>query len=150
MIHGFDFVFKFSLTLLSKYERFLKNTIKSETKNLGVGNSVDALIVVGNSARLKLFLKLEKIPIEKMIRKAISKPTYKALRRIDFIKQAENLEKNHLERLSRLRQSKMILRNKEAPFTSLEASDLFYAMDSLNKDFILREEFLKIVTQKLR
>ncbi len=79
MINGFFFVHKFALTLLSRNERFLRNNIKNETKNLKIGATVDALVVSGNAARTKLLRRNEKLPIDNLIKKALNKPKYVAL-----------------------------------------------------------------------
>ncbi|CAG9313000.1 TBC1D2_1 [Blepharisma stoltei] len=150
LIHGFEFVLKLALTLLSKYEKFLRNTIKAETKAISLENSVDSLLVAGNLTRMKLMQKFEKLPIEKMIKKAIVKSTYKILKRDELLGQAENLEKNHLERLYRLRQSKMILRNRGLIFSFNEALDIYQSFDQLNKEFVTREEFVKIAKMRLQ
>ncbi|CAG9317037.1 TBC1D2_2 [Blepharisma stoltei] len=148
LIHGFEFAIKFALTILSKYEKFLRTTVKAETKAIGLDASVDTLTVAGNLTRIKLMQKLEKMPIEKMIKKAIAKSTYRIHKRNELITQAENLEKLHLERLYRLRQSKILLRNRGLGFSFTELLDIFHSFDQLNKEFVSREEFLSIL--KLR
>jgi hypothetical protein len=103
-IYGFEAAHKFALAILSKNERLLKNTIKAETKALGIGNTVDALIISGNQAKAKLLTKVEKLPIEKMLKKAISKRTYQNLSRDDFYEQARRIEQDYVSRIHELQQ----------------------------------------------
>ncbi|CAG9310827.1 unnamed protein product [Blepharisma stoltei] len=150
LIHGFEFVHKFGLTILSKNERFFKNNIKQEAKVLNMGTTVDSLISSGNAARNRLLRKVEKIPVEKMIKKAIYKPTYRAVKRSEILPKAEELEKNHLEPLIRLRQSKEFLRSKGNSFTYKDAKEIFNLLQSLeNGGKISRSLFLTMVTKNL-
>lgn len=118
-IFGFDFAHKFALVLLSKYERVFRNHIKEEIAALNQGSSVDALIVAGNAAILKLLKRTDKIPLEKLIRKAVAKPNYAVLSREQFQQEAENLEKENDERVIRLRTSTTFFREKETDFAGL-------------------------------
>lgn len=127
-IHGFDFVHKLGLALLSKYERFLRNTIKQETAGLKQGNSVDALITAGNTARLKLVKRCEKQQVEKLIKKAVAKPSYTAISRNQYFTQALSLENSLKERLTRLRISKSLFREQE-----VTVEDLRRLFEELNR-----------------
>lgn len=107
LIYGFEFAHKFALSLLSKNENFLKNSIKQEVKSISVGLSLDALTLAGSLTSSKLFKKNDKIPVEVLIKKALTKPTYLGLKREDLPKITENISrvsvirdlKNHLETL---------------------------------------------------
>jgi Ca2+-binding EF-hand superfamily protein len=127
-IYGFEFIHKLGLTLLSKYQRLLRNTIKQETASLKQGNSVDALMTAGNLARLKLVKRCEKQPIEKMLKKALNKASYTAITRIQYYAQAVSLESNLKERLTRLRISKSLFREQE-----MTIEDLRRLFDELNR-----------------
>ena len=127
-ILGFEFVHKLGLTLLSRYERFLRNTIKQETAGLKQGNSVDALLTAGNVARLKLVKRCEKQQIEKMLKKALAKPSYAAVSRSQYYRQAVSLENSLKERLSRLRISKALFREQE-----ITVEDLRRLFEELNR-----------------
>ena len=91
LITGFEFAHKFGLALLSKYENFFRNSVKQEIKSLELGVNIDALILAGNISINKLLKKIDKISIETLIKKAGSKPTYKALRRSEFLPLTESL-----------------------------------------------------------
>ena len=85
LVNGFEFAHKFGLALLSKNENYFRNSIKQEIKTLGLGVNIDALILAGNISINKLLKKIDKISIETLIKKAGTKPTYTALKRMDFI-----------------------------------------------------------------
>ena len=148
-IFGFEFITKFSLTLLSKNETFIKNTIKQETKALGLGISVDSLIIAGTLTRLKLLRKLEKLPIEKLIKKSMTKSSYSSLKRTDLLPKATLLEQDNLSRLIRLRQSHSLLRSKSFPYSS--ALGLINTMFSISsQDQISRGLFISITSKELQ
>ena len=145
-IHGFEFVQKIALALLSRYERFVRNTVKQETKALNMGNSVDVLITAGNLARLKLVKKYEKQQIEKMIKKALMKQSYTAVSRNQFYSQAVEMESNLKERLSRLRISKSLFREIALSFEDLR--NLFTELHRLSLNHLIsRRLFLTTITK---
>lgn len=147
-IHGFEFILKFALILLSKHENFIKNSIKEETKNIGLGISVDSLIIAGNLARIKLFRKLERLPIEKLIKKAVTKNTYVALKRSSYLAGAIDLEKENLSRLIRLRQSKSLIAVKGLAYSSTYS--LIKTMASIStQDQISRGLFGSIMSKEV-
>ena len=79
LIHGFEFIQLFALSLLSHYERFFRNSLKNEVKSAKVSKSLDLLKVSGNVAKNKLIKKFEKVPVEKLIKKCLSKSSYTSL-----------------------------------------------------------------------
>lgn len=79
LIHGFEFIQLFALSLFSHYERFFRNCLKNEVKSVKVLKSLDLLKVSGNVAKNKLIKKLEKVPVEKLIKKCLSKDSYAGL-----------------------------------------------------------------------
>lgn len=148
LIFGFGFIEKFALVLLSKHEGSLKNSVKRETKSLGVGPTVDSLILAGNTSKNKVNSKAEKMPIEKLLKKVHTKASYKALKRSAFINQAETLESNSLERLHKLRQSKVVLRGKGITFSYSQSIDAFNALDSIETNQnITRSQFLSSISK---
>ena len=147
-IHGFDFIIKFTLTMFSKHENFIKNTVKQETKILGLGISVDSLIIAGNLSRIKLLRKLEKLPIEKMIKKSMTKNTYVIIKRADYLLNSTELEKNNIDRLVRLRQTKSVIRSKT--FSYEDVINMFTTINSISsQDQISRGLFLSIANNEL-
>jgi hypothetical protein len=105
LIHGFTFVHKFCLVLLSKNENYFRNTIKQEIKNTGLGLSTESLIVAGRVAANKLLKNLQKIQIEPLIKKSLTKSTYKALKITELIMNFD--ENNELKvRLSEIKELK--------------------------------------------
>jgi Ca2+-binding EF-hand superfamily protein len=150
-IYGFEAAHKFALAILSKNERLLKNTIKAETKALGIGNTVDALIISGNQAKAKLLTKVEKLPIEKMLKKAISKRTYQNLSRDDFYEQARRIEQDYVSRIQKLKQTKETMMREHTQISKEELTSLFRDLMSSNKDgLISRVRFTDLVTIKFR
>ena len=147
-IYGFDFIIKFTLTLFSKHETFIKNAIKQETKALGLGISVDSLIIAGNLSRIKLLRKLEKLPIEKLIKKALTKNTYLAIKRSDHLPSSIELEKENHDRLIRLRQTKLLIRSKAFSYENVLA--LYKTINSMSsQDQISRGLFLSITSKEI-
>ena len=137
------------MTLLSKHENFIKNAIKQETKTLGLGISVDSLIIAGNLSRLKLLRKLEKLPIEKTIKKALIKNTYLALKRTSYIDSATNIEKDNTSRLIRLRQTKALVAAKDLSYENV--LKLFVLINSMSsQDQISRGLFLSIANKEIK
>lgn len=148
-IYGFEAAHKFALAILSKNERLLKNTIKAETKALGIGNTVDALIISGNHAKAKLLTKVEKLPIEKMLKKAISKRTYQNLTRDDFYPEARRIEQDYISRIQKLKQTKDTMIREHTQISKEELTALFKDLMSSNKDgLISRVRFTDLVTTK--
>lgn len=80
-INGFEFCHKFGLALLSKNEAFFLNSLKQEVKIINITKSSDFLIYAGNVAKNKLVNKFEKVPIETLIKKCLTKPNYTSLSR---------------------------------------------------------------------
>jgi Ca2+-binding EF-hand superfamily protein len=148
-LYGFEAAHKVALTLLSKDERFFKNKVKAEVKNIGLGNSIDALLAGGNHARAKLFLKIEKVPIEKLIKKALTKLKYKSLKYEDFIASADRLERDYMTRINRLRQTRALLLQDNL-LNNIE--DTRYLFDTLRRfdhqGIISRQIFMQTVTKE--
>ena len=134
--------------MFSKHENFIKNTVKQETKILGLGISVDSLIIAGNLSRIKLLRKLEKLPIEKMIKKSMTKNTYVIIKRADYLLNSTELEKNNIDRLVRLRQTKSVIRSKT--FSYEDVINMFTTINSISsQDQISRGLFLSIANNEL-
>lgn len=148
-LYGFEAAHKVALTLLSKDERFFKNKVKAEVKNIGLGNSIDVLLAGGNNARAKLFLKIEKVPIEKLIKKALTKAKYKSLKYEDFIGSAERLERDYMTRINRLRQTRAVLL-KDNLLNNID--DTRFLFDTLRRfdhqGIISRQIFMQTVTKE--
>ena len=125
---GFEAAHKVALALLSRYERFVRNTVKQETTSLCMGTGVDVLITAGNAARLKLTKRSERQQVEKLVRKALGKSTYTAMTREERYSQAESLENSQRERISRLRISKTLFQEKDTP-----VEELVKIFDELNR-----------------
>lgn len=81
LIHGFEFCHKFGLALLSKNETFFINSLKQEVKLIEITKSSDFLIYAGSVAKNKLVNKFEKVAIETLIKKCLTKPNYTSLSR---------------------------------------------------------------------
>lgn len=149
LIYGFDFLVKFSLCLLSHNETFIKNTIKQETKQLSLGINTDSLITSGNLTRIKLFRKLEKLPIEKMLKKAVNKNTYIAVKRQSFLKQSESSENEIKPRILRLKQSKSLI--PANTLTTETVSKIFSSIKSLSiQENISRALFFSFANKELK
>ena len=146
LIHGFEFVHKFCLVLVTKNQKFLKNCIKQETKALGVGPSVDALVAAGNYSLKMLVCKVEKFGVESMIKKAISKKEVKSLMYKSYLEQAQKLQKNNFERIERLRRTNYLLEQKDFE-TVLEICSLLDTIQSNN--YVSRESFLNSVKKHI-
>ncbi|CAG9334185.1 unnamed protein product [Blepharisma stoltei] len=153
-IYGFSFLQKFGLVLLSKHEGTLKNHIKRETKSLGIGATVDSLIIAGNAGKNKLNANPIKLPIEKLLKKAHTKPRYKELKSSLYNENAQRIESDHLERLHKLRECKRFLRGKGQTFAYNEALDAFRVLNSIQRDgkvsrtdFILSNDKFKWTTE---
>lgn len=150
-IYGFEAAHKVALAILSKNERLLQNTIKTETKSLGIGNTVDALIISGNHAKAKLLTKVEKLPIEKMLKKAISKSKYQAITREDFIDDARRIEQDYITRIQKLKQTKATMIREHTEISKEDLTSLFRELMNSNKDgLISRVRFTDLVTIKFR
>lgn len=148
-VKGFEFAQKFALVLLSRNEKFLRDNIKTEAKALNVGMSVDALIVAGNSTRVRLQKRVEKIPIEQLIKKALVKSSYVSLRRDDFLPAAAQIEGNHIDRLLRLRQTKRLLQS--TPLSFSEVLTMFQAFDQIQlNDSVSRALFMTKATKDFK
>ena len=100
---GFEFIGKFALCLLSHYEGFVKDNVKKETKELAAGISVEALLVAGNLTRAKLMRKLEKLPVEKMVKKCWNKEKYRKVKRTEFLDRWRLEGEDQSDRVLRLR-----------------------------------------------
>ena len=149
IIKGFEFAQKFALVLLSRNEKFLRDNIKTEAKALNVGMSVDALIVAGNSTRVRLQKRVEKIPIEHLIKKALVKSSYVSLHRDDFLPAAAQIEGNHIDRLLRLRQTKRLLQS--SPLSFSEVLTMFQAFDQIQlNDSVSRALFMTKATKDFK
>lgn len=150
-IHGFEFLHKIALTYLSKNERFLKNIIKTETKNLKQGTSVDALLLAGNAAKSKLLKRIERLGIESFIRKALAKRSYNSLSRDSFYDKASEIERNYIERVIRLKQTREVLRNKRQEIDFEAVKSIYAKLDWLDKDgTISRDDFIRAMTTTFR
>ena len=84
LVYGFEFIHKFGLALLSKNEGFFNNSIKQEIKNLSIGVTIDSLIIAGNITKNKLLKRTDKLQIESLIKKALYKPIYMVLKKVDY------------------------------------------------------------------
>lgn len=118
LIFGFEFAQKFGLVLLSRYERAVRNAVKEEVAGINQGSTVDALVTAGTAAALRLLKRTDKLPLEKLIRKAISKPSYVTITREQMRSQAESLESSQEERLARLRISRTLFQETDANYDS--------------------------------
>lgn len=148
-VKGFEFAQKFALVLLSRNEKFLRDNIKTEAKALNVGMSVDALIVAGNSTRVRLQKRVEKIPIEQLIKKALVKSSYVSLHRDDFLPAAAQIEGSHIDRLLRLRQTKRLLQS--SPLSFSEVLTMFQAFDQIQlNDSVSRALFMTKATKDFK
>jgi len=116
LIFGFEFAQKFGLVLLSRYERAVRNAIKEEVASINQGSTIDALLTAGTAAALRLLKRTDKLPLEKLIRKAISKPSYATLTRSQMKPQAADLEKSQEERLARLRISRTLFQETDTNY----------------------------------
>lgn len=144
LIFGFEFAHKFGLALLSRYERFVRNTIKEEVANINQGSTVDALVTAGTASTLKLLKRTDKLPLEKLIRKAVSKPSYVTLTR-DLVKdEAEELEKSQEERIARLRISKALFQ--EHPSNHADFLRMFEEIEKMkNGEQVSRRMFQAVM-----
>lgn len=148
-IKGFEFAQKFALVLLSRNEKFLRDNIKTEAKALNVGMSVDALIIAGNSTRVRLQKRVEKVPIEQLIKKAVMKTSYVALHREDFLPVAAQIEGSHMDRLLRLRQTKRLLQS--SPLSFSDILSMFQAFDQIQlNDTVSRALFMTKATKDFK
>jgi Ca2+-binding EF-hand superfamily protein len=84
LIQGFDFIILFALALLGKNQRFFRNSLKNEVKLIKTEKTLELLKVSATSAKLKLLQKLEKVPIEKLIKKCLNKPSYTSLFKLNI------------------------------------------------------------------
>ena len=148
LVYGFEFVQKFALALLSRNEKFLRNNIKQETKALGIGPSVDALIVSGNFSKQRLFRKIEKLPVERLIKKSVSKKKYKALVYRSYFEEAEQLERDVNQRVQRLRQTKALLQKKNPPFRYEEAESLIGVLETVASEGKVSRAMFVLTTTK--
>ena len=149
LIYGFDFIVKFSLCLLSHNEAFIKNTVKTETKQLNLRISVDSLIISGNLTRIKLLRKIEKLPIEKMLKKAVNKNTYVAVKRETYLKQSEAFENDIKTRILRLRQTKLLIPKDSLTIESVNR--LLPSLKSLSvQEKLSRSLFFSITNKELK
>lgn len=139
LIFGIDFLHKFGLSYLSKKEKFIINSIKSETKILNLGFSVDALIISGNITKSKLLRASEAFDVFPLIKKCIKKETYKSLKRLDYLSNAAELESKASERIERLKKCKKLLNE-----TPLSVSNALEILSSLHSDPVMRHDFNNI------
>lgn len=98
LIHGFEFAMRFALVLLSKNENFFRNSLKKEVKSLGIGTTMDSILLAGNLCKNKLYRKFEKTGIEGLIKKTLGKPSYSALTKRN-VRVLVNVENEFNERL---------------------------------------------------
>lgn len=136
LVFGIEFLHRFCLAYLSMKERFLINTIKSETKGLNLGSSSDALIIAGNLTKLKLLQKSENIKIEVLIKKCLKKETYLALNRFDYLSSAVIIESKTTERLNRVKKAKSLLKT-----TPLDSKTAILILKSFGQEKITRQDF---------
>lgn len=139
LLYGFEYLIKFGLTLLSLKEKEIIQNIKKQVKMLGVGASVDALIIAGNSVFKQVFSKIGKIKIEKMLKKALTKPSYQALHKSNFYIEAYSYEKKNDYRLVRIRQTKQIIKQHDLDGVSLKKIENF--LNGFEKNLISTSEF---------
>ena len=110
LVYGFDSLIKFGLALLSLKEKNIIKNVKAKIISLDTGICVDSLIMAGNYSCKLIFSKPEKLDIEKMLKKAMTKPSYRSIQKADFFIAAQGLEINNNYRLTRLRQTKLFLK----------------------------------------
>ncbi|OMJ75316.1 hypothetical protein SteCoe_25548 [Stentor coeruleus] len=148
LYYGYEFLIKFTLTLFSNYETFINNTVKKEIKLLGIGISIDALIITGNLTRAKLLRKAGKLKIEKLIKKAMNKKTYAVLKRENFLANSENLENENTQRIFRIRNTKKLIQGKSLWYDSVKK--LFNSLNTLSyQGQISRNLFVSICTKEM-
>lgn len=81
LIHGFEFIHKFGLSLLSNHESLIKNNIKQELKLIDMSKTLDSLTIAGRVSANKFLTKSKKIQVENMLKKTLTKPNYQNLKR---------------------------------------------------------------------
>lgn len=137
LVFGLEFLHRFGLAYLSMKEKFLINSIKSETKGLKLGFSSDALIIAGNLTKFKLLQKTDNVNIEVLIKKCLKKETYLALNRFDYLSSAVILESKTTDRLNRIKKAKSLLKK-----TPLEPSAAMQLIKSFDQEIVTRQVFL--------
>ena len=99
---------------------------------------------------MRFLRKVDKLNIEKLLKKAWNKPSYKALRREDFLHLAASKEENYVERLYRLRQTRQMLRNSNICINMDTILDFFITIDQLShNEQISRQLFMQSVVGRL-
>lgn len=146
LIYGFEGVQRVALGLLSAAEIFFVTAVKQETKALAQGSTVDALLTAGNLARLRLLRRIEKVNIEKLLKKVLNKAKYTTKSRANLLSAATVIEGNYLERLIRLRQTRGLVRKQGE--MSVEGLCLT-VRNCLGNEDLAREALIRILTQKL-
>ena len=136
LVFGIEFLHKFGLSYLSKKEKFLINSIKTETKGHKLGASVDGLIIAGNLTKSKLLYKAEVFDIEPLIKKCLKKDSYKNLKRFNFLSNAVIIESRSSERMLSLKKCKSVLQS-----NSLNASKAVELISSFTSPIISRQVF---------
>lgn len=146
LVYGFEGVMKVALGLISEAEAFIVAAVKQETKNIGQGSSIDALITAGNMTRLRLFHTPPPLHIERLLRKVLTKPKYTSIRRVNFLPSANLIEGNYLERVTRLRQTRSLVRKQGE--VSVEGMCVT-VINALGNEEFAREALVKVLTQNL-
>ena len=142
LVFGVEFLHKFGLSFLSKKEKFIINSIKTETKDLKLGFSVDALIIAGNVTKFKVLQNFESFDVEPLIKKCLKKPTYKVLKRFDYLSIAVVSESKSSERISRLKKSKSLLIS-----SPLSLENALAIINSIKTETVYRSEFNEITSK---
>lgn len=142
LVFGIEFLQKFGLAYLSKKEKFIINSIKTETKGLQLGASADALIIAGNLTKSKLLNKAENFDVEPLIKKCLKKDSYLHLKRFNFLSKAIILESKSSERILRLKKCKNLLH--ENPLNAFTATAIIKALSS---EKVTRTEFCKVTNE---
>jgi len=145
LVYEMDFVHKFALVILSKNEKFIRNSVKAEAKANSGALQLDALIAAGNAVKQKLLSRIETSAVETLIKKALTKPTYTALTRLQFLSEARHEEGSYIDRLRRLQHTKEQLRrtNNEMDLDSIVAA--FEALEEIgNEGLVSKMAFMQV------
>lgn len=145
LVYGIEFIHKFALVILSKHEKFIRNSIKAEKKANSGALPLDALIAAGNAVKQQLLTRIETSAVETLLKKALTKPSYLALARDQFAAQARLEEGSYIERLRRLQQTKEQLRrtNNEMDLGTIETA--FEALEEVeNAGLVSKMAFMQV------
>ncbi|CAG9312912.1 unnamed protein product [Blepharisma stoltei] len=145
-IYGIEFIEKFALTLLSKYEGVLINQVKAEIKNIGNIVTPDTLMIAGAALKNAFISRTMTISVEKLIKKSILKPNYRALERVLFVNRAKNIERNNIQRLTKIRTCKSLVQGKDNSF-SIDKCKVVHSALSFSSNFVSFQEFINLINR---